>query len=161
MININSEVTQGIQKAIKRQGTPEYKVSDTIIPTIEVNPQIIKNVVIANVDTGTSGATTIIASDPNRDIYITSVSLSIIKDVTCDIATGSVNVNSTFLGALKNIIGLPVISLTAQNQSISVSFPHPLKIDRNAGVSISGTHAAGVLRRNVVVSYFVDETAGY
>ncbi len=157
----NSELIKEIQNASKvqtMQGLPS-NLSGLIVPVIEVNPKLTKAVLVSNVSSGTTGSLSVLTADPNRDVYIKSVCFSITKDVTCDLATNSYGVACTIGGAGKNLIGVSCITLTAQSASYSVSFPTPIKIDRNSSVSISGTFTAGVCWRYGSITYYLDETS--
>jgi hypothetical protein len=130
------------------------------VPTLEVNPQIVKNALISSAGAVASGGTTIFTAPTNADAYVTSVSISIIKDVTCDMATGKFILSASLAdtGASRDILAIAIISLTAQQQTASCSFPHPIKLLRGSTMVMSGTYAAGVCSRAGSVTYFLDET---
>jgi hypothetical protein len=159
MININSEVTQAIQKAIKRQGSPEYKVSDTIQPTIEVNPQIIKNVFGKESEAINSTSSTIYTTPTTQDFYLTSVTLSTIKDVTSTSVASKIRV--TINGLAFTLLEIASLSLTPQSQINSLVLTHPLKVDRGTIITVTNSTNVGNITSWGGITGFLDETAGY
>lgn len=107
----------------------------------------------------TSGS--VVATLPNPgdrgEVYLTSISLGMIKDVACDIATGTVraDVVPAKYGVSKTLLSIPVITLTAQNNFITLSLPYPLKIKSGTNVTISGSYTAGVMSRTVSGTGFI------
>jgi len=154
----NSEVITEISDGLKLP-VSFGKVSNSsrfIQPTFECNPKVTKNAnYIKASSSATSGSTTIHTGVNTGELYILNVNLSICKDATCDIATGQVTVNGTINGVSTSICGIAVLTTTAQNQSISVSFSKPIKIDRNTSISITGTYTAGLMSRYAsIIGYF-------
>jgi len=107
-----------------------------------------------------SGNITLHTTSDKKDTYVTGVLLSIAKDATCDISTGTINVNSTILGKVRRLADLAVLTTTAQSSQIFVNFPFPVKLDRNVAVNISGTFTAGACSRTgILFGYEEDVTA--
>jgi len=94
------------------------------------------NVSVNNNATSSSAAATLYATpvNPAGDFFLTGVTLSFVKDATCDIATGSVAINATVNGVVRGVLSLSLLTLTAQNQSLSISLPKPLKIDKGTNI---------------------------
>jgi len=95
--------------------------------------------------------------DARSEIYITNINFSYAKDATCDIATGSLQANlTTALQGIVKIIGqLALITLTAQQDSINISLPYPIKVKPNTNVTLGGTFSLGVMVRNMSVTGFI------
>lgn len=154
----SSELIREIQEATKIQtigGLPRV-ISNQIVPVIEVNPRVVKPTLIFSVATATSGVATLISANPKQDVYIKGITLAIIKDAACDMASGRVNISCSQNGS-KDLIALPVLTLTAQSMATAQTFNPPIKIDRNTAVNINGTYAAGVMWRTATINYYVDD----
>lgn len=158
----NSEVITGIQRAAKIQSGSDSiprVLASQVIPSIEVNPILTKEAFIKVGYDSTSGSITLYTTPTNQDVYVTAAYLSIIKNAACDVATGPCSLSVVINGATVQLLRLPLITLTAQEQSISISFPHPIKIDRGTSVSVAGSFTAGVYLRAAGISAFADETS--
>lgn len=98
-----------------------------------------------------TGAANVLAAASDRDISITAVSLSLAKDATCNVATGAIEVTATVRGVTTALCGIAVLTTTAERDSISVSFPAPVMIDRGTAVAVSGTFTLGAMTRSITV----------
>ena len=135
------------------------KINDSVQPVININPKDYRRCNIVRGQTlGTSGTTTAIYTTPSdKDFYLCNYSLSIIKDATCDIASGAITASITVDGASRIIAGIAVLTTTAQNSVITVSFNSPIRLDRNTSVSLTGTFTVGSLQRtHSIVGYTVE-----
>jgi hypothetical protein len=75
----------------------------------------------------------------DKDLYITAATLSIAKTAA---ESGSVAViNATIDGISTTILEIRGITLTADLQTVSVSLPYPLKVDKNTAVALVVTGA--------------------
>jgi len=106
--------------------------------------------------TGTSSSSgTLTVSFPTvsagSDTFITSLNLSFIKDATCDVGTGNLNLSIQPDGGpvSTSIFRFSVITLTAQNSEISIPLPFPLKIKNNTTMTLTGTFTLGVMVRSI------------
>jgi len=95
----------------------------------------------------TTGTVTLFTAIGDRDVFVTALSLSIIKDATCNIATGTIELNTTVRGVATALLAIAVISVTAQSERITISFPTPVMIDRNTAITLTGTYTLGVMAR--------------
>jgi len=155
---VNSQVVSEIIESFKLD-----RYVDKIpaaIPVIEVSPKLLQDTRNASGVLATSGVITVLSGtlNPTTRVRLKTIIASIIKDATCDVATGSIGVTATMGGTSKNLISIPVITLTAQEQSIAISFPNPILIDVGTSVLMSGTFTAGAMVRTCNLSYIVDET---
>jgi len=157
----NSETAKELNDAIRGNANtnlPPKILANQIIPVIDINPKHGRraNIVAGTVKT-TSGSQTVYTTPANKDFYLTTVSYALIKDVACDMATGFSTITCTVDGASSNLIVQPIITLTAQNQVITISFPNPIKVDRNTLISFGGTYAAGVCVRSASITGYTVE----
>jgi len=148
-----------IQTAAKlQQGSDSAPriLASQIIPTLEVNPRLVKNAVMYHQTCTNATAATIYTTPDNQDVYLSAVTLSSISDVT---ATTTYAAIQFYVGGAQRRIIIPRISLTVQNQSMAVSFPNPIKVDR--GTSITIIHSTNVANVTTAasVSLIIDETS--
>lgn len=158
------------------QKTENQKVINSIVDTLQLNPvtdQIPKYVVptiqpvfeadkkicdiVRSSVSSTTGTVTVFTTPANLDFYLNSVVAGYVKDATCDIATGSINVQANVQGTTRAFVLMPVLTTTAQDDIVSVSFPAPIKIDRSAAITITGTFTAGAMSRAICISGFTAE----
>lgn len=162
MVNItNSEIMQEIRNRAKLQGAVSAipaQLGKEVIPTIEVNPQMVKNAQIVRSGRAlNSTAVTIYTTPTDQDFYLTSAAISFIKDVT---STSTVTDLRVFInGSAQTLLRFDGITLTVQTGSVSMTFPHPIKIDRGSIITINnGTNTATIAGSGMIVG-FIDESS--
>jgi len=111
------------------------------------------------VESGSSATGTITLTLPTTsvgsEIYITSITIKMIKDATCDQATGRINlVARDDYGILKNILSIPIITLTAQSEDNIINFSYPLRIKINNTMTWAASYSVGLMSRTISVSGF-------
>lgn len=102
--------------------------------------------------TGNTTGTTTVAFptvSAGGEIFITNATMSLVKDATCDLASGRSSLTvvpdlSNVATAIGSIVG---IALTADAQSLSITFPYPLKIKNGSSASFGTTFSLGVCVR--------------
>lgn len=140
------------------QEIPKLDTSKILL-VAEVNPKMSRR---SNISRGTSrttsGGLTVYTTPADKDFYLTHISYGLIKDATCDLASGESSVTGTIEGASQKLINIPVLTLTAQNTFISTDFAMPIKLDRNTAISTSSTaYTAGSKVVSVAIQgYTVD-----
>lgn len=82
---------------------------------------------------------TILTTDSVKDTYITSVSLAMIKDATSTSVLSAVT--CVIDGATRTLTAIPGITLTIQAQTVNVSFPVPIKVDRSSIIAVTNSTA--------------------
>lgn len=160
----NSNLTQEMVDSAKLQvgngGIPQ-ELAEKVIPVMEVNPKLLR---ITNFVTSANGTgntnTTVFNASAAKDFYLTSVSLSAVKDATCDMATGNlVVVAVTCQGRTAYLLNLPCLTLTAQQAQLALNFSPPIKIDRGSTITMDrgGAITAGTCSRSCsITGYYVD-----
>jgi len=153
-MNRNADIRQEIIN-VQRLQTALGDIPANPIPVIEVNPKLVKDLKTANLSKNTSGATAIMTTSNSKDTLLYGCNLNMIKDSTCDMATGNVFLSITQNGKTFALISLPVITLTAQSAGDRIMFNKPIKVDRNSAINISasGTYTVGVCNRTGVIFY--------
>jgi hypothetical protein len=130
-------------------------IEDYIQPVIEVNPRLNK-VGFAFVGTSTNAtSSTIFTTSSSNDTYITAMILSVIKDVTSQ--SSVTNISVTINGASVIICSIPSITLTVQNQSVSIQLTNPIKIDKGTNVQVINGNGTANITAKACVYGFVDE----
>lgn len=156
----SSSLSAEIRDVLKLQvGAVGMKIPD-VVPVIDVNPKHARvcNIVKAN-SRITTGSSTVYTTPATQDFFLSTATLSMVKDAACDQATGIIGFTAVIDGATVQLLQFPVITLTAQQYNQTIEFPIPIKIDRNTGITSTGTYAAGVMARSFqITGYIVDNS---
>lgn len=163
MANVDSsDMMTELRKAAKLGFEPvDVKIS-SFSPSIEVNPKLVKEAnIVSNLTRTASGAGTMFTTATGKETYITSATLSIIKDAACDAATGEITLYCAIDGTTIRLLTLPCLTLTAQSATVSMAFPRPIKVDEGAALGLASvTFTAGNLVRSAGVTGFTIESKG-
>lgn len=150
----NSDLSKELQIGASLQvseGIPN-QLAEKVVPVMEVNPKLTKTLDIVKYTntSGTSNAT--IYTVPDQEFYLKGAQLSIIKNATSDVATGSYGLLATINGVSTPILSLALLTLTAQEQSICISFINPIKVDKNTSILLaSAASTAGTMVRTGII----------
>jgi len=131
------------------------EVADFIQPVKEIQPKL--NIVKTN-NRIITGSVTIYTTPADKDFYLTNITFSLIKDVACDQATANVPINVVIDGVTVGLCGIACLTLTAQQQTIVLNFPIPLKLDRNSTITSGATYTVGLMARSVHLIGYTQET---
>jgi len=114
------------------------QLDEVVVPVFDVMPpaNLIRTVSANN----TGAAQTIYTVPADQDFYLTSATLSLIKDATST-STGT-QIKVTIDGTARNILYIASITLTAQQAQMTQAYRFPIKVDR--GTNITLEHSAGV-----------------
>lgn len=154
---VNSQVVKEIVDALKLDMNIEKVPSP--VPVIEVNPKLVKNVLLYNSTRNVSGAATILTTPTNQDYYLHGIEFDYTKDASCDMASGRLSISVVIGGATYYVASFSVLTLTAQYSGRYIQFKTPLKLDRNSAIRFNGaTFTAGNLIQSVCLHYMIDET---
>lgn len=158
----NSDCTKGLAQnagiQISREQVPT-ELAEKIVPTFETNPQLLRTGIVRTVNANTTaGTTTLMAADSNRDFYVTGARISYAQTATADVSTANVAISITQDGTGRNLVVVPVITLTATSLTSEVNFGVPIKIDRGTAINFTtSAYTAGtVLRSFSVYGYYVE-----
>lgn len=125
-----------------------------ITPVYEIDKPI-ANLCIGGGNT-TSGALTVYTTpSANADFYLTTLHASYVKNATCDVASGRLQVTAQINGVVIELIGFPVLTTTAQQEDTVISFPYPIKLDRGTSISFTGTFTAGNMCRTGNITGYI------
>jgi len=153
--DLSKELIQGASIQVNRDLVPN-QLAEKVVPVMEVNPEILRKInwVVVNTVSATGGAVTILTAEPNFDYFITNISMSFVKNVTCDVATGVSRVTAILDGAVAaiGICNAAILTATAERIDINISFPRPLKIKRNSIIGQDQlTFTAGAATKTVTI----------
>ena len=153
---VNSQTIKEIIDALKIDTNIE--MVPNAVPVVEVNPKIVKPLlVVSNVRTS-SGASTLMTTSGSADTYIKAITFGVTKNVTCDVASGQVALSAYIGGVNTGIINIPILTLTAEYMSITIDLGTGIKIDRNTTITFGNqTFTAGAMIRTATIYYYLDE----
>jgi hypothetical protein len=157
----NSDVSKELREGTKAQTARDVlpsQLAEKVVPVMEVNPKLLKtaNIVLSN-SRNTTGSLSITLPAVGRKTYISSLTINVIQNATCDIATGFIFVNGTFQGTTATFAALPVITLTALTIEKTISFPTPIELDEGTSITLGGTFTAGICLRSIsITAYTID-----
>lgn len=155
--DLSKELVDGAKIQTSYDKVPN-QLADKVVPVMEVNPKLFRiSNVVRNINTTASGAQTMYTTPTDKEFYLTGLYFSIIKDAACDMASGAVTINASVDGVSRTLFGIAVLTATAQNSSITFSFPTPVKVDKGAGIVYSGTFAAGTCARTGGINGYLVE----
>jgi hypothetical protein len=140
----NSETLKELNEAIRGNVVSNIApngVNNSIQPVINVNPKDYRRCNIVKSGTTIHSTTTTIYTTPtDKDLFICSAFISVIKDVgSTSILT---RLRASVDGVVSDILNISTLTTTIQNSNNSISFPNPIKIDR--GTAITLTNSANV-----------------
>lgn len=121
-------------------------VDDKITPTVEIVPDS------ENIASNSTAATGTLSATPNitnKDLKITGIVASFSKNAACDVASGALDIRATIDGTVRNIARFAVLTLTAERDTLAISFVPALRIDRGTTIDFSGAFTAGAMARTI------------
>ena len=156
----NNEIREAIKRLLNLEMYTDKvpaEIEDRLQLVLDVSPfkNKISNINVSGAATN-STSTTLLTTATDKDTYVTAVSLSIIKDVTATSVFSGINV--VINGAVIYLTRIPGITLTVQQDSMSVSFPYPIKLDRGTGITLANsTNVANVSSYATVSGFTIDD----
>ncbi len=155
MKHYNPSITERANRIFNlKNGDGMSEEIDGPVATIPINPscRVLRSASAINATSGT-----IFTTPTDRDFYLVAAMLSMIKDVTSTSADTTLGVPVD--GVTQAILRIPGISLTPQNDVIAISFPYPIKVDRNAQIVITNSsNVANIVTRGSIIGYYEEVT---
>lgn len=154
----NSDLSKEIQQGAKIQqnyDTIPNELAEKVLPVMEVNPKLLRR---ANVVKYVSGASsgTIYTTPTDKDFFLCTAILSVNKDVASTAA--GTYLSCVVEGVTTRLIHIAGITLTVQSECLSVSFPVPIKIDRNTPIAIASSASGAVIAvAGTITGYTVED----
>lgn len=158
--DLSKELTDGAKIQVSRDAVPN-QLAEKVVPVMEVNPKLLKRckplVAVSSLSNATSA--TIFTCDSDRDTYLTSAQLSIIKDATSTSTDISIKVMSPELTTSQSILRIRCLTLTPQNDSISISFPFPMLLKRGSIIAITSDTAVANILASATIQGYIDDVS--
>ncbi len=133
-------------------------LGQTIVPVIDVNPKharIINIVQKQAIINSTSG--TIYYTPLDKDFYLCGAQLSMIKDSTATSLYSIIQATPFGKTSSVEILMIAGLSLTAQNDSISISFEKPIRLARGTNINLAkSTNVGNVTASGIIYGYLID-----
>lgn len=156
----SSELVKNLQKASKVQtmsGLPTT-LSNQIAPTIEINPNLVKDIDLTYVGTATNATSaTILTTPSNRDFFLLGSILTVNKDASSTSTASTITCVVNGLTLQVNRINFNTTS--AQNTTTAVvMLPRRIKVDRGTAINVTnGTNVANVTSSGLIFGYYDDD----
>lgn len=153
--NLTKEIIDGAKLQVQDGNIPS-EIGNTVLPTMEVNPNLLRICNVVKMNSLNNALTETIYTTPSdKDFYICSASLTMNKDVTA--TTTNVNLTCTINGQSATLLRIATLATTADTNSISINPRFPIKIDRNTTISLtSATNVANVRAGASVIGFLID-----
>jgi len=155
----NSELTKELTEGAKIQTSFDKvpnEIAEKVVPVMEVNPKLLKTIdYVKSASLTNSTSTNIYTTPTNRDFYIVSAEISMIKDVTA--TTDGLFMNTTINGVAVNLLGFPGITLTPAEGTATLNPCRPIKIDRGVNIALSSNTNVGNFKMfGTILGFHVD-----
>lgn len=157
----NSNLTKELIDVAKLQqskGEIPSELAEKVIPVIDINPKHarVANVVKRTIATNAT-AQTIYTTPTDKDFYLTSASLAMIKDATATSLFSTIQLIPDGSTSTIPILLIPGFTLTAQTGQISLSFPAPIKVAKGTNITINNsTNVGNVSADGCITGYLID-----
>lgn len=162
MVNLyNTQITKRATERLNSRDGIFFNnnLSSTIVPVIEVDKPHCD--MLKKGTTTATGETLIYQTPTDKVYYVTGLTLSYAKNAACDAASGElIHVTAYINGLVVYLATISGITLTADSNTISVSFSVPVRIDKNTAISMSATFTAGALTRSCNLYGFLMDQLG-
>jgi len=157
MKNFNQSLNHDLNRIFDFKGENTNEVADFIQPVKEITPRI--NICRNLTSTNSTGGT-IYSVPSDKDFYLISASVSVIKDVTS--TSGYTRILATIDGVSQILLSIVGLSLTVQNDVVSIYFgPQGIKIDRGTNITLANnTNVANITGQACIHGYTQETTKG-
>lgn len=131
-------------------------MQNSMVPVVDIREN---NELSLTATQTTSGSGTVATIATGKKFYVTSIQFSMVKNATCDVASGALTLTGVSNGQTMTLISIPIITLTAERESILVSLDRPMLLDAASAVSFGNqTFTAGAMVRSAVIIGYYSET---
>jgi hypothetical protein len=161
--NTNSDTVKNIIDVGRLQ------VSQNLIPsefdnklvfTAETNPKLMRETTVVRQSIcSNSTSTTMYTTPTDRDFYLTSATISMIKDVTSTSTQSAINLTPFYENSVRSMLPIQGITLTPQSGQLTLSLPHPMKLARNTTIAlVNGTNVGNIISGACITGFIVENT---
>lgn len=146
----------GIQVSKDRIPT---ELAEKVVPVLEVNPKLLRNCnIVKSTSAVNSTSGTLYTTPTNQDFYLCAAELSVIKDATAT-STSSTITCTPKGGAASIILRIMGLTLTAQENSISISLRFPILLERGTTITVTNsTNVGNVSSSGTIFGYVVENS---
>jgi len=157
----NSTLTKELIEGARIQSSTDAvpgELAEKVIPVMEVNPKMLRVCNIVKSTSATNATTATVYTTPtDKDFFLCSVELAVIKDVTSTSTVSGINVTTPEAGVATNILSISGITLTPQSDTTSLAFNTPILLKRGTGVQLTNATNVGNIRSDACITgYTVD-----
>jgi len=150
---VAAQVIRDQAKLTITEGFPQNLLAN-VQPVMDMTPRFHRTATAAISNSTGSGNSAVFTTSTNADTFITGATWGIVKDATCDLASGGASLTATQDGKSITLLTLPVLTLTAQSLIVSQVFNPPIKVDRNITLRMNQTFTVGTLARSANIHYY-------
>lgn len=129
------------------------EISSAVMMNYSINPKY--SFICKQANSSATGTSTIYTTPRDKDFFLTAVSITFKHDAACD--GTQIYFNVTIDGLQTLLIRRYLNTGVASADAFTISFPYPLKIDRNTNIEIVGTFAAGTQSKAAGITGFILE----
>jgi len=149
MANIhNSDLFKELKEGIKSQGFDiPNQLAEKVVPVMEVNPKLLRRIVPFPIAADLSNQTvaTAYTTSTTMDTYLSGFTFSYNKDATSTATTLGLYATPEESNLSTALIRVKCFTLTAQNGTISVCLPQPIKLKKGSNITYSSdTNVANI-----------------
>lgn len=158
----NSETIKNLNDSIRGNAVSNLaptQLSKEVMPVIDINPNTNKkNNIVRGASSANTGSIVGYTTPTDKDFYLTNISMSYVKNATCDIATGGYGayVNMWGESGIQSLHQFALLTTTAQSDGISIELANPIRLQRGTNIIFDGTFTAGALMRTINVSGYIE-----
>lgn len=130
-------------------------IGNKLIPVVDVTPiaDIVRSAAVTN------ATTSLIYTTPtDKDFYLTAVTLSYQKDAGN--ASILLNLNVYINSIVRSVASIYFLPSSANSETITLSFPYPIKLDRGQIIQTAITDATANITHGGVIVGFLSDTNG-
>jgi hypothetical protein len=133
--NLTKQIIDGA-KLQQSQGQIPNEIAEKVVPTMEVNPALLRvcNIVVGDVATSTSHG--VYTTPADKDFFLVGATLAMSKIVTDSLATCDLTCVPIAGTTSRAILFLPGTTLNQDSNSISISLSTPILLKRSSAITI-------------------------
>lgn len=153
MKHYNPSISNRMSRFFNLKGENTDEVRDEIVAVVPLIP--VANIVKQAVRT-TSGSVTVYTTPADREFFLSALTMSYECNAACD--TLGIECYIYVDGVQIPFVRLNKLTLTARADSMTWSFPNPIRIDKNSVISFYCTYSAGSCSFNGTIVGYLEET---
>lgn len=153
--HFNPSIVERLNRIFRPKAGDQF--TDEVSGPVAVIPVTPVSRIVKQAGSNVSGNVPVYTTPSDKDFYLTSVTLSYSKNVTCDVANGAYRLSVVIDGVTTYIASIALQTLTADNSNLSLNLSTPVKIDRGTSIATTNSFTAGAFIRQVCISGYTEE----